>query len=61
MTIDTLMARKIADHQARRDAKAKKKSNELTPEEKYEYLLKKDWDEDVILDDDKWLATDLRG
>ena len=59
VTTDTLMARKIADHQARREAEAKKKSYELTPEKKYDYLLKKDWDEDVILDDGKWLATDL--
>ena len=61
MTPDTLMARKIANYQARRQAEAKKKSKELTPKEKYNYLMKKDWDEDVIVDDGKWLATDLRG
>ena len=60
MTTDTLVARKIANHQASRQAEAKKKSKELTPKEKYDYLMKKDWDEDVILDNGKWLATDLR-
>ena len=58
---DPTMERRIAHHQARREAEAKKKSKELTPEEKYDYLTKKDWDEDVIVDNGKWLATDLRG
>ena len=33
--IDLIMARKIANYQARREAEVKKKSKELTPEEKY--------------------------
>ena len=36
VTTDTLMARKVADHHARREAEAKSKSKELTLEEKYD-------------------------
>ena len=59
--IDPIMARKIAIHQARREAEAKKKSKELTLEEKYDYLMKKDWDKDLVVNDGKWRATGLRG
>ena len=53
------MAKKQAAHQEKR----KKGQDELTKsrpdENKYDYLLKKDWDELVIIDDEKLEASDF--
>jgi len=57
---DSLMARKLASHQERWANADDNAPNEETQNDKYDYLIKKDWDDLVIIEEQTWKATDLR-